>query len=78
MLEIFNELLGFSDSSRLELDNMKFYTMLQDVDIDEVSSFFNILFKNKLQYKLLVIFYLFVFQESIGRSELVDLSTNYG
>jgi len=57
---------------------MKFYTMLQDVDIDEVSSFFNILFKNKLQYKLLVIFYLFVFQESIGRSELVDLSTNYG
>jgi len=78
LLEIFNELLGFSDSSRLKLDNMKFYTMLQDVDIDEVSSFFNILFKNKLQYKLLVIFYLFVFQESIGRSELVDLSTNYG
>jgi len=36
--------------------------MLLDVDIDEVSNFFNILFKNKLQYKLLVIFYLFVFQ----------------
>jgi len=31
-----------------------------------------------LQYKLLVIFYLFVFQESIGESELVNLSTNYG
>ena len=52
--------------------------MLQDVDIDEVSNFFNILFKNKLQYKLLVIFYLFVFQESIGESELVNPNTNYG
>jgi len=40
---------------------MKLYTMLQDVDIDEVSNFFNIAFKNKLQYKLLVIFDLFVF-----------------
>jgi len=40
---------------------MKLYTMLQDVDIDEVSNFFNISFKNKLQYNLLVIFYLFVF-----------------
>jgi len=58
------------------LDNMKLYTMLQEVDIDEVSNFFNISFKNKLQYKLLVIFYLFVFQESIGESELVDLSTS--
>ena len=38
---------------------MKLYTMLQEVDIDEVSNFFNILFKNKLQYKLVVIFYLF-------------------
>jgi len=57
---------------------MKLYTMLQDVDIDEVSNFFNILFKNKLQYKLLVIFYLFVFQESIGESELVNPNTNYG
>jgi len=52
--------------------------MLQEVDIDEVSNFFNILFKNKLQYKLVVIFYLFVFQESIGEMRLVDLSTNYG
>jgi len=43
------------------LDNMKLYTMLQEVDIDEVSNFFNIFFKNKLQYKLVVIFYLFVF-----------------
>jgi len=43
------------------LDNMKLYTMLQEVDIDEVSNFFNISFKNKLQYKLLVIFYLFFF-----------------
>jgi len=42
---------------------MKLYTMLQEVDIDEVNNFFNILFKNKLQYKLVVIFYLFVFQE---------------
>jgi len=40
---------------------MKLYTMLQEVGIDEVSNFFNILFKNKLQYKLVVIFYLFVF-----------------
>jgi len=52
--------------------------MLQEVDIDEVSNFFNILFKNKLQYKLVVIFYLFVFQESIGERRLVDLNTNYG
>jgi len=66
----------FSDSSRLKLDNMKLYTMLQDVDIDEVSNFFNISFKNKLQYKLLVIFYLFIFQESIEGSGLVDPSTN--
>jgi len=51
--------------------------MLQDVDIDEVSNFFNISLKNKLQYKLLVIFYLFVFQESIGESGLVDPNTNY-
>jgi len=29
----------FSDSSRLKLDNMKLYTMLQDVDIDEVSNY---------------------------------------
>jgi len=50
--------------------------MLQDVDIDEVSNFFNISFKNKLQYKLLVIFYLLVFQESVGESGLVDPSTN--
>jgi len=57
---------------------MKLYTMLQEVDIDEVSNFFNILFKNKLQYKLIVIFYLLVLQESIGERGLVDLSTNYG
>jgi len=56
---------------------MKLYIMLKEVDINEVSNFFNILFKNKLQYKLVVIFYLFVFQESIGERELVDLSTNY-
>ena len=43
--------------------------MLQDVDIDEVINFFNISFKNKLQYKLLVISYLFVFQESIEKVE---------
>jgi len=71
----FNELLMFFDSSRLKLDNMKLYTMLQDVDIDEVNNFFNISFKNKL---LLVIFYLFVLQESIGENEFVDLSTHYG
>jgi len=57
---------------------MKLYTMLQDVDIDEVSNFFNISFKNKIQYKLLVIFYLFIFHKSIGKSELVDPNTNYG
>jgi len=57
---------------------MKLYTMLQDVDIDEVSNFFNISFKNKLQYKLLVIFYLFVFQELIGETEFVYPSTIYG
>ena len=62
LLEIFNELLMFSGSSRLKFDNMKLYTMLQKMDIDEVSNLFNISFKNKLQYKLLVIFYLFVFQ----------------
>jgi len=67
-----------SSSSRLKLDNMKLYTMLQEVNIDEVSNFFNISFKNKLQYKLLVIFYLFIFQESIGERGLVDPSTNYG
>jgi len=50
---------------------------LQKVDIDEVSNLFNISFKNKLQYKLLVIFYLFVFQESIEESEFVYLSTSY-
>ena len=77
MLEIFNALI-FSGSSRLKFDNMKLYTMLQDEDIDEVSNFFNILFKNKLQYKLVVIFYLFVFQESIGEKRLLDPSTNYG
>ena len=68
----------FSGSSRLKLDNMKLYTILQDMDIDEVSNFFNISFKNKLQYKLLMIFYLSVFQESIGESGLVDPNTNYG
>jgi len=57
---------------------MKLYKMLQEVYIDEVSNFFNILFKNKLQYKLVVIFYLFVFQESIGEKRLLDPSTNYG
>jgi len=67
----------FSSSSRLKLDNMKLYTMLQDVDIDEVSNLFNISFKNKLQYNFLVIFYLFVFQESIGEGWFVDPSTNY-
>ena len=56
---------------------MKLYTMLQEVDIDEVNNFFNILFKNKLLYKLVVIFYLFVFQESIGERRLVDPNTNY-
>ena len=61
LLEIFNEPLMFSGFSRLKLDNMKLYIMLQDVDMDEVSNFFNISFKNKLQYKLLAIFYLFVF-----------------
>ena len=66
----------FSCSYRLKLDNMKLYTMLQNVDIDELSNFFNISFKNKLQYKLLVIFYLFVFQESIGESGIVDPNTN--
>ena len=40
---------------------MKLYIMLQKMDIDEVSNLFNISFKNKLQYKLLVIFYLFMF-----------------
>jgi len=40
---------------------MKLYTMLQNVDIDEVSNFSNISFKNKLQYKWLVIVYFFVF-----------------
>jgi len=68
----------FSCSSRLKLDNMKLYAMLQDVDIDEVSNFFNISIKTKLKYKLFLIFYLFVFQESIGESEFVDPSTNYG
>jgi len=78
LLEIFNELLMFSSSFRLKLDNMKLYKMLQEVYIDEVSNFFNILFKNKLQYKLVVIFYLFIFQESIGEKRVLDPSTNYG
>jgi len=68
----------FSGSSRLKLNNIKLYTMLQGVDIGEISNFFNISFKNKLQYELLVIFYLIVFQESIGGSGFVDLSTSYG
>jgi len=67
----------FTCSSRLKIDNMKLYTILQDVDINEVSNFFNISFKNKLQYKLLVMFYLFVFQESIGENGFVDPITNY-
>jgi len=66
----------FSGSSRLKLDNMKLYTMLQDEDIDEVSNLFNISFKNKLQYKLLVTFYLFIFQKLIRESGLVDPNTN--
>ena len=33
LLEIFNELLMFKGSSRLKLDNMKLYTILQDVDV---------------------------------------------
>jgi len=65
----------FSGSSKLKLDNMKLYRMLQEVDMDEVSNFFNILFKNKLQYKLIVIFYLFVFHRE---RRLVDPNTNYG
>jgi len=56
---------------------MKLYKMLQEVYIDEVSNFFNILFKNKLQYKLVVIFYLFVFQELIGEKRLLDPSIKY-
>jgi len=56
---------------------MKLYTILQDVDIDEVSNFFNISFKNKLLYNLLVIFYLFVFYKSIGENKVVDPNTNY-
>jgi len=68
----------FFGSSRLKLDNMKLCSMLQDVDIDEVSNFFNISFKNKLQYRLFVIFYLFVFPDSIVESRLVDPSINYG
>ena len=43
---------------------------------DEVGSFFNISFKNKLQYKFLLIFYLFIFQESFRESGLVDPNTN--
>jgi len=78
LVEILNELLMFSSFSRLKLDNMKLYTILQEVGIDKISNFLNISLKNKLQYKLLVIFYLFVFQESIGESALVDLSTSYG
>ena len=67
----------FFGSSRLKLDNMKLCSMLQDVDIDEVSNFFNISFKNKLLYNLLVIFYLFVFYKSIGENKVVDPNTNY-
>jgi len=68
----------FLGSSRLKLDNMKLYTMLQGVEIDEVSNFFNISLKDKLHYKLLVIFYLFIFEESIRERGLIDQSTNYG
>jgi len=50
---------------------MKLYTMLQEVDIDEVSNFFNILFKNKLQYKLVVIFYLFFFKNQSEKGDLL-------
>jgi len=56
----------FSDSFRLKLNNMKLYTMLQDVNIDKVNNFFNISFKNKLHYKLLVIFYFFYFFSEIN------------
>jgi len=61
----------FSGSSRLKLDKMTLYTMLHDVDIDEVSNFFNILFKNKLQYKLLMIFYLLFFRNQSKRVDLL-------
>jgi len=50
---------------------MKLYTMLQEVDINEVSNFFNILFKNKLQYKWVVIF--FVCFSIINRRKGTDL-----
>jgi len=71
LLENFNELLMFLGSSRLKLDNIKLYTMLQDMDIDEVSNFFNILFKNKLQYKFLEIFLFVCFFRN--QSEKVSL-----
>jgi len=47
----------FSGSSKLKLDNMNLYTMLQEVDIDEVSNFFNILLKNKLQDLFVCLFF---------------------
>jgi len=61
----------FSDSSKLKLDNMKLYTILQDVDIDEVSNFFNISFKNKVQYKLLVIFICLFFKNQSKKVSLL-------
>jgi len=50
LLDIFNELLMFSGSSRLKLANMKLYTMLQDVDIDEVNNF--LIFYSKINYNI--------------------------
>jgi len=47
--KIFNELLMFSSSSRLKLDNMKLYTMLQEVDIDVVIS---LIFYSKINYNI--------------------------
>jgi len=41
------------------------------VDIHEVNNFFNISFKNKLQYKLLVIFYLFFFKNQLEKMGLL-------
>jgi len=50
---------------------MKLYTMLQEVDIDEISNFFNILFKNKLRYKLVVIFICLFFKNQSEKGDLL-------
>jgi len=49
--------------------------MVQHLNIDEANNFFNISFKNKRQYGLIVILTYLFFQESIEQCYVVDPNT---